>query len=359
MTEPLDAILGRLEQLVAIDTRNPPRAMDGAHPLVHALRAQLPGFAVSVHDLGEGCVQILAQRGAPKTLINVHMDTVPDAPGWSASPFALQRGADRVTGLGACDIKGAAACAIEAAMRSEKPAAFLFTTDEENGAGRCVQDFAVRDHGFARVIVCEPTGAQAVFAHRGIAAFTAEFAGTSLHGSDPRCLEHSAILRASAWLQNAAQLARKSEAEGGDLPGIRFNPGRVEGGIKPNICAPSCTLRFGVRPGPQHAIADVQAHLQGLAPPAHYHSFKQHYALPALSPDGRTGQAARDYAAALGIPAGAPVDFWTEAALFAAAGTPVFVFGPGHIEQAHTVDEWVSHAQLLDAFAVFARVFDD
>ncbi len=359
MTEPLAPILDRLEQLVAIDTRNPPRAMDAAHPLVHALRGALPGFAFSVQDLGEGCVQILARRGAPKTLINVHMDTVPDAPGWTASPFALQRGASRVVGLGACDIKGAAACAIEAALRTDAAAAFLFTTDEENGAGLCVRDFAAQDHGFARVIVCEPTGAQAVFAHRGIASFAVEFAGAALHGSDARCLDQSAILRAASWVRKAAALARQSEDEGGDLPGIRFNAGRMQGGIKPNICAPSCTLTFGVRPGPQHAIGDVQAALRALAPAAVYRDFKSLYSLPALSPAGETGQAARDYAARLGLPAGAPVDFWTEAALFAAAGTPVFVFGPGHIEQAHTVDEWVSHEQLLSAFAVFAKVFDD
>ncbi|PHS23372.1 MAG: acetylornithine deacetylase [Robiginitomaculum sp.] len=357
MSATLSSILNRLEKLVAIDTRNPPRAMDGAHPLVIALRDELPGFDIDVHDMGEGCVQILAVRGAPKTLINVHMDTVPHAPGWTHSPFAMQREADRVVGLGTCDIKGAAACVIEAALASEAPAAFLFTTDEENGAGLCVSEFAARDHGFARVIVSEPTGARAVFAHRGIASFAVTFAGTSMHGSDVRCVDESAISRAADWLHAAADLARASEREGGVLPGIRFNPGRIEGGIKPNICAPDCALRFGVRPGPGHAIEDVARELQALAPADHWDSFKMSYTLPVLSPEGAAGEAARAYAQALGLPVGDPVDFWTEAALFAAQGTPVFVFGPGHIEQAHTVDEWVSHDQLMAAFAVYEKVF--
>ncbi len=357
MSEVLSSILNRLEKLVACDTRNPPRAIDGAHPLMDVLRDELPGFTVDITDMGDGCLQILARRGAPKTLINVHMDTVPDAPGWRHSPFAMQRGETRVIGLGTCDIKGAAACAIEAARRSDAPAAFLFTTDEENGAGLCVSDFAAQDHGFNRVIVSEPTRARAVFAHRGIASFDAKFAGTSMHGSDARCVEQSAIQRAAHWLIAAGKMAQASEREGGALPGVRFNAGRIEGGIKPNICAPRCTVRFGVRPGPQHAIEDVARKLYALAPAEHWEGFETLYTLPALSPQGAAAEAARDYAGLLGLPVGDPVDFWTEAALFAAEGTPVFVFGPGDIAQAHTVDEWVSHAQLIAAFEVYEKVF--
>jgi acetylornithine deacetylase len=359
MSEPLIAIIDRLEKLVACDTRNPPRAMDVSHPLIGVLRDEMPGFDIKISDLGEGCLQIVARRGTPKTLINVHLDTVPAAPGWGHSPFEMQRGEDRLVGLGTCDIKGAAACAIEAALRTDAPAAFLFTTDEENGAGLCVSDFAAQDHGFAQVIVSEPTNAKAVLAHRGIASFDVTFAGTSMHGSDARCIEQSAISRAADWLHAAANMARASEREGGDLPGIRFNAGRIEGGIKPNICAPDCALRFGVRPGPMHAMDDVQAALKALAPDEHWQEFTRLYALPALSPMGQSGQAARDYAQSLGLPIGDPVNFWTEAALFAEHNTPVFVFGPGSIEQAHTVDEWVSFEQLSAAYRVYEKVFQN
>ncbi len=357
MSEFFNSLLNRLEKLVAIDTRNPPRAMGVAHPLVSVLREELPGFVVRVKDLGDGCLQILARRGAPKTLINVHMDTVPDAPDWSHSPFAMQRASDRVVGLGTCDIKGAAACAIEAAIRTDAPAAFLFTTDEENGAGLCVEDFASQAHGFSQIMVSEPTNTKAVFAHRGIASFEARFSGTSLHGSDKRCLDENAISRAADWLRAAGKMARQSEQEGGDLPGIRFNAGHIEGGIKPNICAPQCRLRFGVRPGPQYDIDDISRSLQDLAPQEHWEGFEPLYRLPALSSAGMAGEAARSYAAKIGLQTSKPVDFWTEAALFAAQNTPVFVFGPGHIEQAHSVDEWVSHDQLAAAFAVYEKVF--
>ena len=43
-------------------------------------------------------------------------------------------------------------------------------------------------------------------------------------------------------------------------------------------------------------------------------------------------------------PAG--VDFFTDAGVLAATGTPCVVFGPGDIAQAHTADEWVAASQL-------------
>jgi len=55
---------------------------------------------------------------------------------------------------------------------------------------------------------------------------------------------------------------------------------------------------------------------------------------------------ARDLADALELPIGNAVDFWTEAALFSAAGLTAIVYGPGDIAQAHSADEWVTLEQL-------------
>jgi len=43
------------------------------------------------------------------------------------------------------------------------------------------------------------------------------------------------------------------------------------------------------------------------------------------------------------------VPYGTDAAAIAAAGVPSIVFGPGSIDQAHTVDEWLSLAELTQA----------
>ena len=43
------------------------------------------------------------------------------------------------------------------------------------------------------------------------------------------------------------------------------------------------------------------------------------------------------------------VDYFCDAAVIASAGTPCVVMGPGSIDQAHTVDEWISLASLEPA----------
>ncbi|MDZ7791483.1 MAG: hypothetical protein U5L08_13520 [Xanthomonadales bacterium] len=56
------------------------------------------------------------------------------------------------------------------------------------------------------------------------------------------------------------------------------------------------------------------------------------------------------------VPIGEPVDFWTEASLFSAAGMPALVLGPGDIAQAHTADEWVALEQLDCALSTYKRI---
>ena len=51
------------------------------------------------------------------------------------------------------------------------------------------------------------------------------------------------------------------------------------------------------------------------------------------------------------------LDFWTEAALYQAAGIPAIVVGPGDIAQAHTADEFVTLADLDWAVDLFASIY--
>uniref|UniRef100_UPI00261C7ACE M20/M25/M40 family metallo-hydrolase n=1 Tax=Dokdonella sp. TaxID=2291710 RepID=UPI00261C7ACE len=156
MTSLLGATLNHLRALVAFDTRNPPRAI-GTGGIFDYLRAQLAGFDLRVTDHGAGAVSLYAVRGQPKLLFNVHLDTVPDSPHWSASPFELRVTEDRAVGLGTCDIKGAAAALLAAAQASDGDAAFLFTTDEEANDARCIAAFLREAPKYDAVVVAEPT----------------------------------------------------------------------------------------------------------------------------------------------------------------------------------------------------------
>lgn len=347
MSPLLAATLKHLAALVAYDTRNPPRAI-GADGIFAYLQGELAGFDIEVTDHGGGAVSLLATRGQPEILFNVHLDTVPAAPQWSADPLALRITADRAIGLGACDIKGAAAALLAAAHASHGALALLFTSDEEGANPRCVREFLTRRHAFGQVVVAEPTRCAAVLAHRGIASLRVRFAGHAGHASVAQQPADSAVHQAVRWGAAALAYAAAQEVETFDgLCGLRCNLGRIEGGIKANMIAPDAEIRCGLRPLPTMDVDALLARLRALAAPApaEWVETFRGAPLPAVDAPARL-DAARALAARCGMSVGAAVDFWTEAALFSAAGCTTLVYGPGDIAQAHSADEWVALADL-------------
>ncbi len=350
--------IGFLKDLVACDTRNPPR--EPAHSgIFERLADPLDGFELTLDDHGDGCIGLLAVRGKPDTLFNFHVDTVPTAPGWTRDPFDLEVGDERATGLGACDIKGAAACMLSAARRTSGPLALLFTSDEEAGTSRCVRRFLAGGPRFDKVIVAEPTECRAVTAHRGIVSARARFSGGAGHASELRAHDESAIHRAAEWATRAVDLARGYADEGlGTLTGLPFNIGRIEGGDKPNMIAAACELRFGFRPLPGQDATQLLDRFAGLArDDVHFETVFRGPALPNRDADTRLADAAA-FIDALGVEAAPPVSFWTEASLISAAGATAIVLGPGSIAQAHTADEWVALDQLDRMTDLYIRLID-
>ena len=352
----LDAVLKHLEALVSFDTRNPPRLI-GTGGIFDYIRTQLPDFRIEVSDHGEGAVSLLAVRGNPRRVFNVHLDTVPSSDAWTANPHVLRVIGDRAIGLGACDIKGAAAGLIAAANATQGDAAFLFSSDEEANDPRCIAAFLGSDHGFSEAIIAEPTRCEAVLAHRGISSVLLRFRGEAGHASGANALRANALHQAMRWGTNALALV-ESEAQSrfGGLTGLRFNIGKVEGGIKANVIAPSAEVRFGFRPLPSHDIDALHARFGTCAAVGALERYEETFRGPSLPSGASFGEAgaaaeerrlaARDLADELGLPIGNAVDFWTEASLFSQAGLTAIVYGPGDIAQAHTADEWVSLAQL-------------
>ncbi|MBS0575905.1 MAG: acetylornithine deacetylase [Proteobacteria bacterium] len=359
----LDSVLSHLERLVAFDTRNPPRRID-VGGIFDYLRAQLAGFAIEVTDHGAGAVSLWAVRGAPKRVFNVHLDTVPDSPGWTGDPFALRVEGGRATGLGACDIKGAAACLLAAAQGTQGDAALLFSSDEEANDPRCIRAFLDREHGCTQVIVAEPTRCEAVLAHRGISSVQMRFAGRAGHAASADAIAASAVHQAVRWGGRALDfVAARADDSFAGLDGLRFNIGRIEGGIKANVIAPSAQLRFGFRPLPSHEVDALHATLRGFADASALADYEETFRGPSL-PAGAPEQArarhaqARTLADELRLPVGAAVDFWTEAALFSQAGLTAIVYGPGDIAQAHAADEWVALSQLQAAATTYRRLLE-
>lgn len=354
-------ILAYLEALVGCDTQNPPRAIDGDHPVFDCCRKGLPaGFEARTWDHGDGHVTWFAVRGRPRVLFNVHLDTVPAGDGWNSDPHRLEVVNGRVYGRGACDIKGAAAALLALAERGAPNLALLFTTDEEGADGCCVRNFLASGEGqrFEQVVVAEPTGCQAVLAHRGFLSVKTRFRGVTGHSSQARALRDNANHQLARWAARALEVAAARKTAPED-PGTCFNLGLVQGGTKSNVIAGGAFVHWSARLPPG---ASNQAFLEEMQACVH-DGDAVNWELPfqgePLPAAGCDNGAARAFCARRELRVGAPVDFWTEAALFSAAGLPALVLGPGDIEQAHAADEWVSLRQLEQAFELYGRIVSE
>ncbi len=352
-------ILEHLTALVAIDSTNPPREIPADGDLVRYICEQLADFSIEVKDYKDGHVAIFASRGQADVLFNVHLDTVPVTKGWQSDPFKLEVRDDKAYGRGSCDIKGAAAVLLALAADTTAPMALLFTSDEEGAGGCCVQNFlnSGKAESFKQVIVAEPTMMRAVFSHRGYLSVFCDFHGEGGHSSAARTLADSAIHRMSVWMGRALQIASSTRSSEDD-PGVCFNVGRVEGGKKNNMIAEKASLAWSARvpPGISSEILndEMLAAVDGLPV-----DWRVSMMAPPLPAAGQTDKQAQEFAAYQRLEVGSPVNFWTEASLFSAHGLPALVLGPGDIAQAHTVDEWVSLAQLELCYTYYSRIINN
>lgn len=311
-----------------------------------------------------------------------HTDVVPArAEDWTDPPYALAaRGDGRLRGRGACDMKGflaAVLAAVPAFIRSDlaTPIHLVFSYDEEVGCAGVLPTIARMGRDLpmpAMCIVGEPTLMQVVDAHKSIFGYVAELTGRSAHSSMPE-LGANAIIAAAAMIGELDRIA--GELRGKGDPSGRFTPaytslgvGLIEGGIGANIVAPSCRFWWefrglpGFDPGEAlgrlHRFADeaVLPHLRQHAPEAAF-TLEPRSTVAPLAPE--TGSQAETLALKLARRnATFAVSYGTEAGNFQRAGIPTVVCGPGSIEQAHTVDEWIEESQLDEADAFLGRLLD-
>jgi len=354
----------RLTELVSHDTQNP---SGRERPLCDKLAAELRALgaaAVEVADVvtparSHAYVYARFGAGAPRLLLNAHVDTVPANSGYASPPHTLTAQDVRLVGLGSADTKGAIAAILEALAR-RPPAGdvgVLFSGDEER-SGSCMRAFLDSAHarGIERAIVCEPTSCRVGWRHRGIGAALASATGPGGHSSRVDDIDNpiAILARAAVALDDFGREQLDQGPEG--FQGICLNVAALDGGIAFNVVPTRATLSMSLRPAPGTDVGELLEEAgrrarAAVAPRAIEWEVRKEN--PAF--------ATRDIAAfepLLGARARQPVDlaFWTEAALLSEAGIDAVVFGPGDIAQAHAADEFVTIADLEAAQAAFEQV---
>ncbi len=380
-----DALLAKacdiLERLVAFDTVTDKSNLDGVDFIEAALTAS-GARLFRAPNAGGDKAALLAMIGpaAPGgVLLSGHTDVVPVAgQAWSGDPFNLRRDGGRLTGRGACDMKGFLACMIAsadafAAAGLERPVFLAFSYDEETtclGSLGLIKLLGAELPKPMLAIIGEPTLMAVADAHKGVATFHTQITGHAAHSSRP-LLGADAVGIACDIGAEIGRLARAREAAAShprfDPPHSTFHVGIVRGGEARNVLASEADVFWEFRAAPgetaQGAEAQVRDYIDAVARPRLRRGVGQgeivtrmEIDVPALrAPDGP----APGVALALRLAGQAQTvtaPFASEAGHFQAAGIDSVLCGPGSISQAHQPDEFVDVAQLAKTITLFHRL---
>ena len=295
-----------------------------------------------------------------------HSDTVPGDVGWSPFAPALEDG--RLVGRGSADMKGPLAASIAAACavgdgELKRPLVIAITADEERGhvgAHDIVKRSRTLTGGWPQYcIVCEPSEMQPVYAHKGGAGITVTARGVAAHSSTDRGV--SANFKIAPFLAEMAEMAQTFRAETRfqnplfDPPTNGFNLVISDGDTATNVTAARTVVRLSIRAMPDACFEEAVEMVVSRAE-AHGLEVAQRATGPFFAEaDGPLAQAA---CRATGAPRAITVPYGTEAECYQTY-MDALVLGPGNIEQAHTVGEWIAVEQLERAVDVYSRLIGE
>jgi succinyl-diaminopimelate desuccinylase len=296
------------------------------------------------------------RAGVPLVVLAGHYDTVPAQ---GNIPGCIADGA--VHGLGASDMKGGLAVAIELArdLAQESAAALdvgllLFGREElpyEHDPLPALFAGSAAVHETALAILLEPTDGQIHAGCLGNVVARLTFHGTSGHSARP-WLADSALTHAVTGL--APLLAHKPRTvvvEG--LPFVEvLSVTRLESGIADNVIPGVATATVNLRYPPDRSAEAAEASLRALLPPDAEVEIVGH------APPGRVAlgsplvEALREAGGGLEV---APKQAWTNVADFSVHGIDAVNYGPGATAFAHRRDEQVEVAALVRCYETLFR----
>ncbi|MDG4832796.1 M20/M25/M40 family metallo-hydrolase [Solwaraspora sp. WMMD1047] len=368
----LDQVVAAAARLIAIEGHQDHPGEERAVADHVAGRLRAAGAEVELQPVTGDRANVIGRlrgdRPGPTLMLNAHLDTVPPY----GMPDALApRVADgRLWGRGAADMKGALAAMLAVVDRLAAPdvtfdGELLLTgvAGEENGSpGTRVLTEAGVGADFA--VVGEPTGLRVGRAHKGAMWAEVTFRGVATHGSVPadgvNAVYHAARFVTAVERDLTAVLDRRRHPL---LGPATVNVGVVAGGDRPPMVPASCVVQLDRRWLPSERHDEVLAELRAVvaelrrADPRVDATVEEmpgtatfvHTPLDCPPDDPYL----RMLCAVAADPEPVGLQFWTDGALLAAAGTPAVVCGPGDIAQAHSLAEWVALDQLADAADVY------
>tara|TARA_B100000287_G_scaffold403051_1_gene424483 strand:- start:1579 stop:2769 length:1191 start_codon:yes stop_codon:yes gene_type:complete len=307
-------------------------------------------------------------NGKKPIILSGHTDVVPVSKSWSTDPFKATIKEDKLYGRGSCDMKGFIACSLAYApifskANLDRDIHFSFTFDEETacqGAPLLIEELKKRNIKNGICIVGEPTKMKIIDAHKGCYEYTTHFQGLAGHGSAPdkgvNAVEY-AVKFVNKLLELRETLKSKAPKDSiFDPPYTTLQIGGMEGGIARNVIADKCKVDWELRPVVKEDGIFVNKEIDKFVNEKLLPEMKKIYPSSSIKKEiigeiigfyrNEKSDACELISNITGDNSRSVVSFGTEAGLFQEIGISTVVCGPGSIEQAHKVDEFIELSQI-------------
>ena len=301
-------------------------------------------------------------------ILSGHTDVVPVSKGWSTDPFDATIKEDKLFGRGSCDMKGFIACVLAYApifskSNLDRDIHFSFTFDEETaclGAPILIEELKKRNIQDGICIVGEPTKMKIIDAHKGCYEYTTYFEGLAGHSSAPH-KGVSAVEFAARYANKLIELRQELKKRAPkdsifDPPFSTLQVGGIFGGIAHNVIADKCHINWETRPVVKEDGVFLNTEIDKYANEILLPEMKKVFSKSNIKKEiigevtgfdrVQKSEACELVSSLTGDNSREVVSFGTEAGLFQEIGISTVVCGPGSIEQAHKVDEFIELNEL-------------
>ena len=360
------------EALMAQNTINPPgNEKRGALCIKEIFDRE--GIPCEVQDLGDNRANFIASFGEGDKILEYsgHLDVVPCVGNWQHTAIGTTEEGDLIYGRGACDMKGGVAAMCSAAIsmfRDKTPLngqiRLTFVADEED-ANLGMHAFLDSHKAATYTILGEPTDLHVAIAHRGVGRYYIDLLGHACHAA-LRSTEETAVAKVARAMMAIEDLNKQLESMTHDvLPSPSIVVTMVQGYEKDNVVPGKVRLLVDFRVLPGMTEPQTRKLVQD-ALDAHGivgYELTKHFFMPG----GEVAQAhpfvsaCVEQAEKLNERKEAPQAFGAscEQCFLVEAGSATVIIGPGSLDQAHTVDEFVEKAQLLRAAKLYREIAMD
>ena len=323
------------------------------------------GFSVRRQVVGEDRYNLLVTmgQGEPRLYLVAHVDTVS---AWDLEVSGPQEQDGIIRGLGSADMKGGCAAMVEAWLalgeslaEGERPPVGLLLAvgEEENGDGSATFLETSRPPW---VVIGEPTGLAACFAHYGYLEAGFVTRGRRSHSSLPE-LGHNAVESMLRVLLHLGKDPLFDRTTSEIVYSIREMSSSQVGFVVPDRCETWIDLHLPPDKDPgalQRAIRDIAARAGSYVPDLELQvDFNFAAAGYRLDTDNSHARLLQEIYPLLGLPL--RLDAFrshSDGNLFFASGVNPLILGPGALETAHTPDEQVVFAEVPAAARIYAAL---